>query len=103
VWHLRRSFSVEPEARALVTTGPYRFARHPIYAVYLLVNAGILLGHLTVPFAAVLAVWIGLMVLRIRYEEAVLTNAFPDYRAYRARVGAFGPRFGIAAPARQGH
>jgi protein-S-isoprenylcysteine O-methyltransferase Ste14 len=103
VWHLRRSFSVEPEARALVTTGPYRFARHPIYAVYLLVNAGILLGHLTVPFAVVLAVWVGLMVLRIRYEEAVLTSAFPDYRAYRARVGAFGPRLGIAAPARQGH
>ena len=37
LWYLRRSFSVEPEARNLVTTGPYRWARHPIYAVYLLV------------------------------------------------------------------
>jgi protein-S-isoprenylcysteine O-methyltransferase Ste14 len=92
VWYLRRSFSVEPEARALVTTGPYRFARHPIYTVYLIVNAGILLGHLTLPFAAVLTVWVGLLALRIRYEEAVLTSVFPEYDAYRARVGAFGPR-----------
>src|SRR5688500_18897514 len=29
LWYLRRSFSLEPEARTLVTSGPYRFARHP--------------------------------------------------------------------------
>ena len=35
VWHMRRSFSLEPEARSLVTTGPFRLARHPIYAIYI--------------------------------------------------------------------
>ena len=90
LWYLRRSFSLEPEARALVTSGPYRLARHPIYSVYLLINAGILLRHLTVPFAIVLAVWVGLLLVRVRYEEGVLASAFPDYPEYQRRVRAFG-------------
>ena len=92
LWYLRRSFSVEPEARNLVTTGPYRWARHPIYAVYLLINAGILLRHFTLPLAAVLAGWLVLLLIRVGYEEQVLAKAFPHYLEYRRRVGAFGPR-----------
>jgi protein-S-isoprenylcysteine O-methyltransferase Ste14 len=90
LWYLRRSFSLEPEARTLVTSGPYRLARHPIYTVYLLINAGILLRHLTVPFALVLAAWVALLLIRVRYEEGVLTAAFPEYAEYRRRVRAFG-------------
>jgi protein-S-isoprenylcysteine O-methyltransferase Ste14 len=92
LWYLRRSFSVEPEARNLVTNGPYRWARHPIYAVYLLINAGILLRHLTLPLGLVLGAWLILLLVRVGYEEQVLIGAFPQYRDYRERVGAFGPR-----------
>ena len=90
LWYLRRSFSLEPEARTLVISGPYRLARHPIYTVYLLINAGILLRHLTLPLAIVLAVWVLLLLVRIRYEEGVLAAAFPEYPEYRRRVRAFG-------------
>jgi protein-S-isoprenylcysteine O-methyltransferase Ste14 len=90
LWYLRRSFSLEPEARALVTSGPYRLARHPIYTVYLLINAGILLRHLTVPFTIVLIAWVALLLVRVRYEEGVLAAAFPEYTEYRRRVRAFG-------------
>jgi protein-S-isoprenylcysteine O-methyltransferase Ste14 len=31
IWSLRRSFSITVEARALVTHGPYRWVRHPVY------------------------------------------------------------------------
>ena len=71
-------------------TGPYRWARHPIYTVYLLINTGILLRHLTLPFAAVLAVWLMTLILRVRYEESVLAGTFPEYPDYRRRVRAFG-------------
>ena len=101
MWHLRNAFSIEPQARVLITTGPYRFARHPIYTTYLLVNAGLWLRHPTPQFAIVLAIWAVLLLLRIRYEEQVLGAAFPEYAAYRQRVGAFGPRFGMAARARE--
>src|SRR3569623_936263 len=30
---LGKSFSIMPEARKLVTSGPYAYARHPLYAV----------------------------------------------------------------------
>ena len=86
------SFSLEPEARSLVVAGPYRLARHPIYTVYILNNTGIWLRTLSLPFLIVLLAWFALLALRVRYEEAVLSAAFPEYEAYRRRVGAFGPR-----------
>lgn len=99
LYHLRRSFSIIPQARELVTSGPYGLARHPIYALYIVQFCGLWLSHLTVPFTLALVGYFALLRLRIGYEEAVLTAAFPEYRAYRERVGAFGPRLpGWARP-----
>lgn len=92
IWYLRRAFSIEPQARVLITAGPYRFARHPIYTLYLLINASLLVRHPTPQFAGVLAIWAVLLLLRVRYEEHVLEATFPEYASYRARVGAFWPR-----------
>jgi protein-S-isoprenylcysteine O-methyltransferase Ste14 len=92
LWHLRGSFSVEPAARRLVTTGPYQMARHPIYMSYLLSFVGLLLLHLTATMMFITALWFAITCIRMRFEEQVLTAAFPEYRAYRRRVGALGPR-----------
>ncbi len=91
LWHLRHSFSIEPAARALVTSGPYRIARHPIYTSYICAFVGICLLHPTIAMVVVTACWFVLMYRRVRYEERVLMAAFPEYAAYRQRVGAFGP------------
>ncbi len=58
VWHLRFSFATEPAARRLVTTGPYRLARHPIYSGGCLAYIGLLMSHPTVPLAIALT-WLG--------------------------------------------
>jgi protein-S-isoprenylcysteine O-methyltransferase Ste14 len=92
LWHLRAAFSIEPQARHLTTSGPYRFVRHPIYTGYLLQYAGWWLLRPTPELAAALAVWVVLVLWSIRYEERALSQAFPEYVDYRARVGAISPR-----------
>jgi protein-S-isoprenylcysteine O-methyltransferase Ste14 len=93
LWYLRGSFSIEPAARRLVTSGPYQIARHPIYSSYLLIFSGLLVLHPTAPMLVVTCLWLAVTLMRIRFEERVLSEAFPAYTAYRRRVGAFGPRF----------
>lgn len=100
VWYLRSAFSIEPEARRLITSGPYRVARHPVYTGYLAQYVGMWLLFPTLPLGVVLFGWFLLMADRIRHEERVLGNAFPEYADYRRRVGALGSiRLGRAARA----
>jgi protein-S-isoprenylcysteine O-methyltransferase Ste14 len=88
VWHLRFAFSIEPAARRLITSGPYRVARHPIYTGYVAQYGGMLLTFPTVPFALALLAWALMVADRMRLEESVLSKAFPEYADYRQRVGA---------------
>ncbi|MGE5813729.1 MAG: methyltransferase family protein, partial [Acidobacteriota bacterium] len=100
VWSLRRSFSIEPQARQLVISGPYRYARHPIYACYFLQYFGLLLVYPTLALLTVLVTWTLVMIIRMHYEERVLATAFPEYALYKTRVGRLAPKLRRAwAPA----
>ncbi len=101
VWQLRYAFSIEPQARELVTTGPYRVARHPIYLAYVLQYTGILLLHLSVPLALILVIWFGFVLTRIHFEEAILLRTFPAYATYREQVARFGVRLPLRAARRK--
>ena len=92
IWYMRRSFSIEPAARELATAGPYRFARHPIYATQILMYLGTFLLHATLSFAAAMVAWLIILHVRLGYEERVLCAEYPEYERYRSRVGAFSPR-----------
>ena len=83
----RRGTTIEPGRRAtrLVTDGPYRFTRNPMYLALALVllGVGLLLGAgwalVVVPVFMIL-----IEVLFIRPEEAMLREEFGDgYGAYR--------------------
>lgn len=97
IWYLRHSFSIEPAARVLATDGPYRLARHPIYATQILMYLGIFLLHATLAFAVAMIAWFVVLNVRVGYEERVLGAEFREYERYRSRVGPFWPRL----PARQ--
>lgn len=73
---LGSSFSITPEARALVVTGPYRFLRHPIYFAEMLMIVGVVVGYprLTTSVGALCVV--GLQIYRIQMEERLLRDAF---------------------------
>lgn len=81
---LARSISIMPEARALVTSGPYAFVRHPLYVGEFVVLFGIALQHL-MPWALVLlGVQCMFQFARMKNEERVLARAFPGYAGYIA-------------------
>lgn len=95
VWglaYLRRSFSIIPEARRLVTGGPYSISRHPVYLGEVITAIGINLATAGWLGAIAIAYFITCEVLRIRWEEGVLSRAFPgDYPDYARRVPRYAP------------
>jgi len=82
---LGRSFGLLPARRGVVTVGPYRVVRHPIYLGYLIGHVGFLLVNFSWQNASVFALLYGAQVLRIVREEALLSQS-GDYRAYQRRV-----------------
>jgi protein-S-isoprenylcysteine O-methyltransferase Ste14 len=80
-----RSFGLVPANRGIVSTGFYRFVRHPIYLGYLVTHAGFVLANpgawnLLILVAADVA-----LMFRAVCEERTLAKD-PAYRAYTERV-----------------
>jgi protein-S-isoprenylcysteine O-methyltransferase Ste14 len=84
---------VTRKAHTLVTTGPYRWVRHPFYVCVALSQAGCaLLTANWFVFGCGLA-QLTMIGLRTRIEEEKLVARFGDeYRQYMERTGRFFPR-----------
>ncbi|MCZ6835853.1 MAG: isoprenylcysteine carboxylmethyltransferase family protein, partial [Planctomycetota bacterium] len=84
----------------LVTSGPYRFIRHPMYSFGLILFLSISL--LSSSWFLALSGFVGftLLALRTRVEERRLVEKFgEDYRHYQRTTGQFLPRlFSSASP-----
>lgn len=81
---LGRCFGVLPEVRGLVTAGPYRVVRHPVYLGELGACAGLLVAAPSFWNAGVAALFVGAQAIRMRLEESALADEFPEYAAYAA-------------------
>lgn len=78
----------------LVTSGPYRYVRHPFYLAFALgvVGVSLVLANWFFFLAGLLP--FGFIVVRTRIEEEKLLVRFgADYQEYQQRVGQFLPRF----------
>lgn len=79
-------YAANPTEGGLVTTGPYRYVRHPIYAAALLfVWTGVAAN------ASPLGVALGLvatamLALRIVFEESLVRRRYPEYDDYARRT-----------------
>jgi protein-S-isoprenylcysteine O-methyltransferase Ste14 len=93
VWamYVNRFFSSIPRIQSerghtVISTGPYRFVRHPGYTAALLaaVTSGIALGSWISTFIAPIA--LALLVWRTMVEDRLLQRDLPGYADYAARV-----------------
>lgn len=83
-----RSFhaAADPTEGGLITTGPYRFIRHPIYtAVCLFAWAGII-ANLSVVAAALGMLLFAGALGRMLAEETLIVRTYPEYRDYARRT-----------------
>jgi protein-S-isoprenylcysteine O-methyltransferase Ste14 len=88
---LGRSISLLPEARLLVTDGPYALIRHPLYLGEAVTLIGLSLQYLSLPAMLIIALQITFQLQRMKHEEGVLSAAFPDYGPYMARTARLIP------------
>lgn len=81
-------FNIRPTIRSgaiLVTHGPFRYIRHPMYASLLLAGTGLLLTSCSWQrLAAFFALWL-VLYLKLRIEEKLLLDHFPEYTRYQKR------------------
>ena len=69
---LDRSFSIAPAKREIVTRGPYRYMRHPMYGGEILSLIGVLIASFSLWNLILFLIFIASVIWRIRIEENLL-------------------------------
>ena len=95
---LGRNWSANPrmlKEQTLVTSGPYRTIRHPIYTAFILILGSTL--FISSNWLVGLT-WLGMTILevasRIGFEESLMVEFFGDqYREYMKKTGGLLPKF----------
>ena len=91
---LRRNLTPFPLPRrgaSLVTKGPYRFARHPIYGGVLLALVGWVLVSGSLALAVLTVTALAFFDAKRRFEERALRRRFAEYERYRSGTRVFVP------------
>jgi protein-S-isoprenylcysteine O-methyltransferase Ste14 len=92
--HWRMDVSLHGEM-PLITDGPFRYVRHPIYTLSMLLMICSVVVMPTVPMLVIAIVHLVLMQLKARHEERHLLRLHGEaYRNYLARTGRFFPKRG---------
>lgn len=88
------NFNIRPEPKAtaqLITSGPYRFIRHPMYSALMLAMAAFVIAELT---TFKICLWIFLVLVltaKATFEERMMREKFPEYASYQRLTKRFVP------------
>ena len=69
---LDRSFSIAPAKREIVTRGPYKYMRHPMYGGEILSLIGVLIASFSLWNVVLFIIFLASVLWRIRVEENLL-------------------------------
>jgi protein-S-isoprenylcysteine O-methyltransferase Ste14 len=81
-----RSYHVvaNPTEGGLVTSGPHRYVRHPIYTAMGVLSAAGVVAHWSWEGGLLGGLVVGSALLRVFCEEILVTAHYPEYRQYTA-------------------
>ena len=83
------NFNIRPTPRhggTLITSGPYRWIRHPMYTSVLLAAAAAAWNSFETVDALLWVALLGVLLGKAAIEERALVRRFPDYQDYRLRT-----------------
>jgi protein-S-isoprenylcysteine O-methyltransferase Ste14 len=83
--YMGRSFGILPANRGIVSAGPFRIVRHPVYLGWFILSLGYAMSYASWRNCALVAVALPFTIWRIELEERLLTGD-AEYRAYRSQV-----------------
>lgn len=90
--HLRASFGLRAAVRELVTSGPYRRIRHPLYFGEIIHIFGIAILAATPAALVLFVVAVVLQAVRAKIEERKFLATVPAYAAFRKSTGFLWPK-----------
>lgn len=88
------NFNIRPTPRlggTLITSGPYRWIRHPMYTSVLLAAAAAARQSFEPADALLWLALLGVLLAKAAIEERALVRRFSDYQDYRVRTTRFVP------------
>ena len=97
VWAMlehKMKFNVLPELledSKLITSGPYRLIRHPIYTAVLMIVGAYVINNPVLLNLILYGVLIIDLVIKLKYEEKLLLERFSDYNEYMNKTKALIP------------
>lgn len=88
------NFNITPTVKQnseLITSGPYRIIRHPMYIAQLIAALPLVIDYFSWPRFIAFLILLIILLVKIEYEEKLLIAHFPDYMAYKERTSKLIP------------